>query len=122
MRDEIKSKMLSRDTEELTAGPYTVRRTPVLNQRFDSTAFKKVMPEVYKVYAKQVSCRRYTVSAGKKPSSFGRLSPAVFGYSSSPFLLNNISGFLFNFFKIIDIAPFRLYNTIYIVRSPDIFR
>lgn len=33
-------------------------------------------------------------------------------------LLNNIPRFLFNFFKIIDIAPFRLYNTIYIVRSP----
>ena len=29
-------------------------RTSVLSQRFDSTAFKKVMPDVYKAYIKQV--------------------------------------------------------------------
>ena len=63
LRDEIKSEMLSRDTEELTAGQYIVRWTSVLSTRFDSTAFKKVMPEVYKAYTKQVSSRRFTISA-----------------------------------------------------------
>ena len=62
LRDEIKSEMLSRDTEELTAGQYIVRWTSVLSTRFDSTAFKKVMPEVYKAYTKQVSSRRFTIS------------------------------------------------------------
>ena len=62
LRDTIKAEMLSRDTEELTAGQYIVRWTSVLTQRFDSTAFKKVMPEIYKAYTKQVSSRRFTIS------------------------------------------------------------
>ena len=63
LRDEIKSEMLNRDTEELEAGQYIVRWTSVLTQRFDTTAFKKVMPDVYKAYTKQVSSRRFSISA-----------------------------------------------------------
>ena len=63
LRDEIKAEMLNRDTEELTAGQYIVRYTTVLSNRFDSTAFKKVMPDVYKAYTKQTSSRRFTISA-----------------------------------------------------------
>ena len=63
LRDEIKQEMLNRNTEELEAGQYIVRWTPVLSQRFDSTAFKKVMPEIYKAYTKQVTSRRFTISA-----------------------------------------------------------
>ena len=62
LRDAIKQEMLKRSTEELTAGRYIVRWTSVLSQRFDSTAFKKVMPEIYKAYLKQVSSRRFTIS------------------------------------------------------------
>ena len=62
IRDEIKNEMLNRNTEELTAGQYIVRYTTVLSNRFDSTAFKKVMPEVYKAYTKQTSSRRFTIS------------------------------------------------------------
>ena len=63
LRDDLKQEMLMRDTEELTAGQYIVRWTAVLSQRFDTTAFKKVMPEVYKAYTKQVSSRRFSISA-----------------------------------------------------------
>ena len=63
LRDAIKAEMLNRDTEELTAGQYIVRWTSVLSQRFDSTAFKKVMPDVYKAYTKQVASRRFSISA-----------------------------------------------------------
>ena len=63
LRDDLKQEMLMRDTEELTAGQYIVRWTSVLSQRFDTTAFKKVMPEVYKAYTKQVSSRRFSISA-----------------------------------------------------------
>ena len=62
LRDEIKSEMLNRDTEELEAGQYIVRWTSVLSQRFDTTAFKKVMPDVYKAYTKQVSSRRFSIA------------------------------------------------------------
>ena len=63
LRDEIKAEMLNRDTEELTAGQYIVRYTTVLSNRFDSTAFKKVMPDVYQAYTKQTSSRRFSISA-----------------------------------------------------------
>ena len=63
IRDEIKQELLERDTEELEAGQYIVRWTSVLSQRFDTTAFKKVMPDVYKAYTKQVTSRRFSISA-----------------------------------------------------------
>lgn len=62
LRDEIKAEMLSHNTEEMEAGQYIVRWTSVLTQRFDTTAFKKVMPEVYKEYTKQVSSRRFSIA------------------------------------------------------------
>ena len=62
LRDEIKQEMLNRDTEELEAGQYIVRWTSVLSQRFDTTTFKKVMPDVYKAYTKQVSSRRFSIA------------------------------------------------------------
>ena len=62
LRDAIKQEMLNRDTEELSAGQYIVRWTSVLSQRFDTTAFKKVMPEVYKAYTKQVTSRRFSIA------------------------------------------------------------
>ena len=62
LRDEIKAEMLSRDTEEMEAGQYIVRWTSVLTQRFDTTAFKKVMPDVYKEFTKQVSSRRFSIA------------------------------------------------------------
>jgi len=62
LRDEIKAEMLNRDTEELEAGKYIVRWTSVLTQRFDTTAFKKVMPDVYKTYTKQVRSRRFSIA------------------------------------------------------------
>ena len=62
LRDEIKAEMLSRNTEEMEAGQYIIRWTSVLTQRFDTTAFKKVMPDIYKAYTKQISSRRFTIS------------------------------------------------------------
>ena len=62
LRDEIKAEMLSRNTEEMEAGTYIVRWTSVLSQRFDTTSFKKVMPDLYKEYTKQVSSRRFTIA------------------------------------------------------------
>ena len=61
LRDEIKAEMLNRNTEEMEAGQYIVRWTSVLSQRFDSTAFKKVMPDVYKSFTKQTASRRFSI-------------------------------------------------------------
>ena len=62
IRDEIKQEMMARDTEELEAGQYIVRWTSILSNRFDTTAFKKVMPDVYKAYTKQISSRRFSIA------------------------------------------------------------
>ena len=62
IRNSIKAEMEAREVEELIAGQYIVRYTSVLSNRFDSTAFKKVMPEIYKAYTKQISSRRFTIS------------------------------------------------------------
>ena len=62
LRDAIKQEMLNRDVDTLEAGKFIVRWTSVLSQRFDSTAFKKVMPDVYKAYTKQVASRRFSIS------------------------------------------------------------
>lgn len=61
LRDELKQEMMRRNTEELSAGQYMVRWTSVLSQRFDATAFKKTMPEVYKSFIKQVTSRRFSI-------------------------------------------------------------
>ena len=63
IRDAIKAEMMERDTEELIAGQYIVRWTSVLSNRFDSSAFKKVYAELYKAYTKQVSSKRFSISA-----------------------------------------------------------
>ena len=62
LRDEIKQELMIRNKEELTVGQYIIRWTSVLSNRFDSTAFKKVMPELYKAYTKQTASRRFTIS------------------------------------------------------------
>ena len=58
LRDSIKQEMMERDTEELECGQYIVRWTSVLTQRFDSTSFKKAMPDVYKAFTTQTASRR----------------------------------------------------------------
>lgn len=62
LKGEIKAEMLNRNIEEMQVGRYIVRWTSVLSNRFDSTAFKKVMPDVYKAYVKQVGSRKFTIS------------------------------------------------------------
>ena len=62
VRNSIKAEMEAREVEELIAGQYIVRYTSVLSNRFDSTAFKKVMLELYKAYTKQTASRRFTIS------------------------------------------------------------
>ena len=63
IRDTIKAEMLARDTEELTAGRFIVRWRSVLTSRFNSSEFKKAMPDVYAAFTRQSQSRRFSVSA-----------------------------------------------------------
>ena len=62
IRDSIKAEMMDRGIEEMEAGQYIVRWTPVLSNRFDSTAFKKIYGDLYKAFTKQTASRRFSIS------------------------------------------------------------
>ena len=62
IRDEIKTEMLNRNTEELAAGQYIVRWTAILSNRFDTTGFKKMYGDLYKAFTKQTNSRRFSIS------------------------------------------------------------
>lgn len=65
LKDSLKAELIARDCEELEVADtsYIIRYAAVLSNRFDTTAFKKVMPDIYKAYTKQISSRRFTISA-----------------------------------------------------------
>ena len=62
LENEIKALMQEKETEELTAGQYIIRWATVISNRFDTTSFKKVMPDLYHSYTKQITSRRFTIS------------------------------------------------------------
>ena len=59
VRAEIQEEM--QDAEELKAGNFLFRWTHIVSNRFDSSAFKKAMPELYKQYTTQTTSRRFSV-------------------------------------------------------------
>ena len=62
IRATIKEEMERQAVEEMICGPYIVRWTSILSNRFDATTFKRLYADLYKDFTKQVSSRRFTVS------------------------------------------------------------
>ena len=62
IKDDIKREMEKRGGEELEAGQYIARFTTVLSNRFDSTSFKREHAEMYKMYTKQTTSRRFSIA------------------------------------------------------------
>ena len=62
IKDAIKAEMTTRGVEELEAGQYIARYTTVLSNRFDTTAFKREHGEMYRMYTKQTTSRRFSVA------------------------------------------------------------
>lgn len=62
IEDAIKAEMTAREVDEMTVDVYKVRWTHVTSTRFDSTAFKKAMPELHKQFTKTTESRRFTVA------------------------------------------------------------
>lgn len=62
IREAIKAEMDRLAVEELVCGPYIIRYTNVISNRFDSTGFKRLYADLYKDFTKPVSSRRFTVS------------------------------------------------------------
>lgn len=62
LKDSIKREMENRGVEEIEAGQYIARFTTVLSNRFDTTAFKREHGEMYKMYTKQTTSRRFSIA------------------------------------------------------------
>lgn len=62
IEDCIKAEMTVRNTDEMTVDVYKIRWTKVLSNRFDSSAFKKAMPELHTQFTKQTESRRFTIA------------------------------------------------------------
>ena len=62
IRDELKAEMLQRNTEELECGQYILRYQTIVSNRFDNSAFKKLMPDVYKSFIRQSTSKRFSIA------------------------------------------------------------
>ena len=62
LKNSIKEEMEARNVEELEAAQYIVRFATVLSNRFDTTAFKRDHADVYKLYTKQTTSRRFSIA------------------------------------------------------------
>ena len=60
IRDSLKQEMLNRNTEELEVGQYMIRYQSIVTNRFDNSAFKKLMPDVYKSFIRQSTSKRFS--------------------------------------------------------------
>ncbi len=62
IEDSIKAEMTEQGTEEITVDVYKIRWTRVTSSRFDTTAFKKAMPELAAQFTKQIETRRFSIA------------------------------------------------------------
>ena len=58
----IKAHMTAIDADTLTGADYKITWKTVTSSRFDSTAFKKAMPELAERFTKSTTSRRFTVA------------------------------------------------------------
>lgn len=62
IEDIIKAEMAARNTEEMQIDIFKIRWSKCTSNRFDSTSFKKAMPELYNQFTKPSEYRRFTVA------------------------------------------------------------
>lgn len=62
IEDVIKAEMTAKETEEMMIDVYKIRWTRVKSNRFDSTAFKKAMPELAEKFTKTTETRRFSIA------------------------------------------------------------
>lgn len=62
IEDEIKAEMTARNTDEMLIDVFKVRWTKVSSSRFDTTAFRKAMPELAEKFTKTTESRRFTIA------------------------------------------------------------
>ena len=61
-QDAIKAHMTAIDADTLTGVDYKITWKSVTSSRFDSTAFKKAMPEIAERFTRSTTSRRFVVA------------------------------------------------------------
>lgn len=61
LEGKLKEEMQNRNTEELIVGRYIVRWTTFIKSAFDSNAFKQVHADLYNLFQKTSTQRRFSV-------------------------------------------------------------
>jgi predicted phage-related endonuclease len=62
IEDDIKAEMTAREVDELVAGPFKIRWTKLISNRFDTTAFKSAHKDIYDLFTKPQESRRFSVA------------------------------------------------------------
>ena len=62
LQDDLKAELTARETDELSGPDWKVTWKPVTSSRFDTTAFKKAMPDLAKAFTKTTTTRRFLVA------------------------------------------------------------
>ena len=62
IEDSIKADMTAQGVEEMTVDVYKARYKTVKSSRFDTTAFKKAMPDLAAQFTRETESRRFTVA------------------------------------------------------------
>ena len=62
IEDSIKADMTAQGVEEMPVDVYKVRYKTVKSSRFDTTAFKKAMPDLAAQFTRETESRRFTVA------------------------------------------------------------
>lgn len=61
LEDMLKAEMMRRNTQEMTAGAYSILWTEYTTMRFDSSRFKKENADLAAAYTKTSTARRFIV-------------------------------------------------------------
>lgn len=62
IKDELKATMTEENTDTLTGADFKVTWKAVESTRLDTAALKKELPNIYAVFAKTTSTKRFTVA------------------------------------------------------------
>lgn len=62
IKDEIKSEMTAQNTDVLTGTDFKITWKDVKSSRFDTTAFKKQYFELYELFTKETTSKRFILS------------------------------------------------------------
>lgn len=61
IEDSIKAEMTALNVNEMTVDVFKIRWTPVLSNRFDTTAFKNKYAELYNQFIKVIETKRFSI-------------------------------------------------------------